>query len=588
MSSQENPKGDKLKAMLESRPKLMIGSARPRTLSQSRSPRGRTSTQNSFAPLAIAEEAANKPEEFEANKKYKPDDKGTNLSQVGSQMSIAESLHQQGPLKTLLEAIVEQNAHTTQLLKVLIGQLQQTPFPHVGPLQHAPITPTDKSQQFESPTTPLRPVRTVTLNESQKADAEMNVEENEPQMCRNKQKVSVSVPDVAVKLVNKLGRQFETELKKFVKIKSTIESMKKDLKVMKESTKFEYPSGTRPFNAPTNIGDIDLPWKEVDEKDFMFQVKVPKGATKREALTIIHHKFIQLTKECVVGAFEVQLNSKKLVVSKQHFVESTMLEVQDKVNPNLVDTLAEVDESAEYVVDECELEHIVNSKYDSLVTNVKWQLTQAQQKADKAAERKKKTDEAIASSDPAVILEHVVKDIVKQVVQPGVNAPKSEGPDAEQFVEVMSRRTKKQLKKHQQESNPKNGFTPGGAQGRGKGNKAKPKTGNPTKPKGKGKGKGNGKPSAPPTGRGQTRKLNNPKSKGKGGKSHPKGANPWKPKGKGKGKGKNKGGPQGKGKGSHKGKNPNNKGKGKSSNASSSWRSNWNPSKGKGGKKGAK
>jgi hypothetical protein len=50
-----------------------------------------------------------------------------------------------------------------------------------------------------------------------------------------------------------------------------------------------YPSGVRPFKSPEERGDLDEPWSESVQAELAFNVRVPMGSSRREAMQLVHH-----------------------------------------------------------------------------------------------------------------------------------------------------------------------------------------------------------------------------------------------------------------------------------------------------------
>ena len=56
-----------------------------------------------------------------------------------------------------------------------------------------------------------------------------------------------------------------------------------------QSGGLRYPSGVRPFKSLEERGDLDEPWSESVQAELAFNVRVPLGSSRREAIQLVHH-----------------------------------------------------------------------------------------------------------------------------------------------------------------------------------------------------------------------------------------------------------------------------------------------------------
>jgi hypothetical protein len=56
-----------------------------------------------------------------------------------------------------------------------------------------------------------------------------------------------------------------------------------------QSRGLRYPSGVRPFKSLEERGDLDEPWSESVQAELAFNVRVPMGSSRREAIQLVHH-----------------------------------------------------------------------------------------------------------------------------------------------------------------------------------------------------------------------------------------------------------------------------------------------------------
>lgn len=88
----------------------------------------------------------------------------------------------------------------------------------------------------------------------------------------------------------KVARRFEENIVKFQKTERNLKQVRADISEMREGgDRFRYPAGTRPWTPPGDAVQLDQPWLQTVQGDFVVGVTVPRGSTRREVLQRLHH-----------------------------------------------------------------------------------------------------------------------------------------------------------------------------------------------------------------------------------------------------------------------------------------------------------
>ena len=226
---------------------------------------------------------------------------------------------------------------------------------------------------------------------------------------------------------------------------------KKDVEFMKQEG-LRYPAGTRPFRSPQELAELDAVVPECANQPMDFSVKLEAGTTRRQALAKIHHAFTKFHKQCMATALEAQMEAKKMVTTRQAFLEkckTVAVEVMDTKKCGLEDS------AIPQVPMEASMQH-AETVYHDLITRLRKKKTEEAKENEKRAEKERKTKDEMCKKEPAVLL----KDLVGELVQQNMGDTKpmeteaAEDPQAkkaDEFVQALQK--------------PKNGAAPRGGAG---------------------------------------------------------------------------------------------------------------------------
>jgi hypothetical protein len=90
-----------------------------------------------------------------------------------------------------------------------------------------------------------------------------------------------------------------------------------------QSRGLQYPSGVRPFKSLEERGDLDEPWSESVQAELAFNVRVPMGSSRREAIQLVHHAASLFSQKKVdLEGRKEHLESLRSVVTRRAFIES--------------------------------------------------------------------------------------------------------------------------------------------------------------------------------------------------------------------------------------------------------------------------
>ena len=84
-----------------------------------------------------------------------------------------------------------------------------------------------------------------------------------------------------------------------------------------KSGEAHYPPGVRPFRSPVEIGELDEAWSEAAGSDVDVGVRVPRGATLREAMRLVHFELTTRMKELMVIGLKNRFQQHKAQMTRK-------------------------------------------------------------------------------------------------------------------------------------------------------------------------------------------------------------------------------------------------------------------------------
>lgn len=210
------------------------------------------------------------------------------------------------------------------------------------------------------------------------------------------------------KHIVKTARALNDTIDKFFKYQVRIESLENDIKHMEASEKHSYPTGTRPFRTPMSDVELDAPLQLAIDCAATVIIPVPQGATRREAMTAIHHAATIEIKKIQLEAAKSHIEEIRPTITRQHYWQN--------INSWKAD---EVDElGLQKGIQELPNKDLAIKKAEEAYTNIvtKLQARKAREKAEKEARdaEKRKADEELLKNGPA--------DALRELISVGVKA----------------------------------------------------------------------------------------------------------------------------------------------------------------------
>jgi hypothetical protein len=101
--------------------------------------------------------------------------------------------------------------------------------------------------------------------------------------------------------IRKCAHDFEKDVKRFVSTKAQLAQASADEALMNDVTRGRrYPSGVRPFKSASEKAELDEPWNESRDADYVITVHIPAATSRREVMSILHHTTARIQKSIEV------------------------------------------------------------------------------------------------------------------------------------------------------------------------------------------------------------------------------------------------------------------------------------------------
>jgi len=231
------------------------------------------------------------------------------------------------------------------------------------------------------------------------------------------------LPDEFEKYIVKSVGAFEKQVLKFVRSKDMITLEEEQFLTMQDhSGGLRYPSGVRPFKSQEERGDLDEPWSESLQAELVFNVRVPMGSSRREAMQLVHHAASLFHKKVDLEGRKEHVESLRSAVTRRAFIETCTA-----WTPNPVSTL-DLDEPLRQrqCVDDLAV-HRIETAYAKIVDIVRDRKSQ-QVKQRLEEESKKRESEAN-------LLKHKPECLLVDLIDQRVSAKVSEAYGDDMAVE---------------------------------------------------------------------------------------------------------------------------------------------------------
>lgn len=96
------------------------------------------------------------------------------------------------------------------------------------------------------------------------------------------------LPKAMVAKVRKAHSKYVGKVKNHLRVQGRFKKLQEDIAYMSQG-RLQYPAGTRPFKSDIARAELDEPWSKCTTADATWSVNIPKGTSRRDAMTYVHH-----------------------------------------------------------------------------------------------------------------------------------------------------------------------------------------------------------------------------------------------------------------------------------------------------------
>lgn len=137
-------------------------------------------------------------------------------------------------------------------------------------------------------------------------------------------------PQCYAEAIERAGRDYEKDVRKSMRSKRRLEKAKADLQFFNEDDSMtRYPPGVRPFGSCVDQLELDRCWSKAASDSYVFQVEIPQGSTRREAMRLCHRALAVHNKDVDVEALDEHCSQSRQSADKSVFKQKCVAAVSE-------------------------------------------------------------------------------------------------------------------------------------------------------------------------------------------------------------------------------------------------------------------
>ncbi|CAE7359305.1 unnamed protein product [Symbiodinium necroappetens] len=201
--------------------------------------------------------------------------------------------------------------------------------------------------------------------------------------------------------------------------------------------------------------ELDESLGEAIREKYVFQIEVPQGSTRKEALATMHHAFTKESKRINLEAMKEKVEKEKLRNKRERIFEECAAAIKDATEVDKLDlddpvNTKNIDDAIKVVQD---------MEYGKMIEEVRKEEQKMKEKEEKQKKDKEKVMNELKDNHTATLM----RDVVNQMVAAKVNEIKKENEEEDQ--EMQGEEPDEQHQEHQQGKNKGKGEHPKGMKG---------------------------------------------------------------------------------------------------------------------------
>ena len=217
-------------------------------------------------------------------------------------------------------------------------------------------------------------------------------------------------PEVWSKLEQRKAKYLQDVMKyqKAYKTCGRLQEMQTTFDKAGGSGKITCPTGVRPFNSPPTFAELDTVWSQVEKEDYTLQIKVPKHATRRQAMQQIHWVAARFAKRLEMEAQKEHMTNVHVRAKKQNFLDGCRKIISDSQDQSGADELG-LDRPVTMALNTEWRDQQLEKLYTDTVSQLLKIKDKEREKEEKAKEQKEKTEQDLQRANPKELMVDLVK-----------------------------------------------------------------------------------------------------------------------------------------------------------------------------------
>lgn len=193
-----------------------------------------------------------------------------------------------------------------------------------------------------------------------------------------------------------VARTFNDSIQKYLTARTLVDRITKE------------PPGVRPFASPDTVTEFDEGWSHSPEDQFTISVVVPKGATRRQAMKLVHHA-------ATLHAREVSLEAKAMRLQNlaSAFVRRALFDACSVWEEKHVDPLG-LEDGKKVLPNKKLAQDFVEKLFAGIVAKTRAAKAAEKEREEARIKKEEELAKTLSIKDPGVLMRDLVKEVARE------------------------------------------------------------------------------------------------------------------------------------------------------------------------------
>ena len=223
------------------------------------------------------------------------------------------------------------------------------------------------------------------------------------------------IPASITKAWESAAQKLEKDITKYKKAVHRVKKLREDVATFAQGEKSKdiYPAGVRPFRSPADQEELDQIWSKVVQHPYAWEIKIPQGCSRRDAMRIVHWSAAYFLKGMDLEAQEGAMAALKTKTSINCLEQACAKVAEECLDLSHARELG-LDIQLQKPIDPEIVENTVGKLYKKAITKVEKKEKEREELQEKEKKLLQKREEDLVATDPEKLFEHAVASVVNR------------------------------------------------------------------------------------------------------------------------------------------------------------------------------